>query len=138
MTAEHQTRTDPRAVLEAYLDALAGNDVDAIAQSFTEDATWSVHGNLPVFSGTKRGRAAIMEFLLGSRSLWEPGSDLTFGEITAEADRAVLEWRKTGVGSATGLPYDNEYCGVFVVRDGRIAAVREYLDSQHAAEVLFG
>ena len=97
-----------------------------------------MHGTLPVFSGTKRGRTAIMEFLVGSGSLWEPGSHLTFGETTAEADRAVLEWRKTGVGTATGLPYDNEYCGVFVVRDGRIVAVREYLDSQHAAEVLFG
>jgi ketosteroid isomerase-like protein len=34
-------------------------------------------------------------------------------------------------------PVDNEYCGVFGIRDGRIAEVREYLDSLHAAQVLF-
>jgi len=36
------------------------------------------------------------------------------------------------------LEYDNAYCGVFRVRRGRIAEVREYLDSLHAAQVLFG
>jgi ketosteroid isomerase-like protein len=33
--------------------------------------------------------------------------------------------------------YDNEYCGVFIVRDGRIQTVREYLDTRYAAETLF-
>ncbi len=28
--------------------------------------------------------------------------------------------------------------GIFTVRDGKIAAVREYTDTQHAAHVLFG
>jgi hypothetical protein len=49
----------------------------------------------------------------------------------------VLEWRVTGIASATGRGYDNSYCGVFVIRDGQIAEVREYLDSQHVADVLF-
>jgi ketosteroid isomerase-like protein len=57
--------------------------------------------------------------------------------LTAEGERAVHEWRVRGVASATGRDYDNEYCGVFVIRDGQIAEVREYLDSRHAAEVLF-
>ena len=61
-----------------------------------------------------------------------------FGEITSEADRAVLEWRVQGIASATGERYDNAYCGVFRVRAGRIFEVREYLDSLHAAQVLFG
>jgi ketosteroid isomerase-like protein len=43
----------------------------------------------------------------------------------------------TGIASATGKQYANEYCGVFVIRDGRIAEVREYLDSRHVAETLF-
>jgi ketosteroid isomerase-like protein len=128
---------DPRTVLEAYLEALTAGDLDRIANSFTEDATWSLHGTLPV-SGTKHGREEIMEFLVSAGTLCEPDAVFTFGEILAEGDRAVLEWNKRGVGTATGKAYDNDYCGVFVVRDGRIAAVREYLDSLHAAEVLFG
>lgn len=132
------TTTEPRAVLEAYLDALTEGDLEAIANSFAEDATWTIHGTLPL-AGTKKGRAAIMEFLVGAGSLYRPGTQsFTFGEITAEGDRAVLEWQVRGIASATGLAYDNAYCGVFVIRDGHIAEVREYLDTLHAGDVLFG
>jgi ketosteroid isomerase-like protein len=130
--------TDTEQVLRAYLDALVAGDLDRIAASFAEDATWSLHGDLPL-SGTKRGRAAVMDFLVGAGALFAPGTQsFTFGEVTVQDDRAVLEWNVRGVGAATGKPYDNDYCGVFVIRDGRIVAVREYLDTGHAATALFG
>ena len=129
--------TAAERVLRAYLDALTAGDLDAIADSFAEDATWTLHGTLPL-AGTRRGRGAIMEFLIGAGSLYRAGTQwFAFGDVTSQGDRAVLEWRVQGIAAATGLPYDNEYCGVFVVRAGRIAEVREYLDTQHAAEVLF-
>jgi uncharacterized protein len=128
---------DPRTVLTHYLDALVAGDVERIAQSFAVDATWSLHGTLPL-AGEKRGRAAIMAFLLGAGSLYQPGTqEFSFGELIAEEDRAVLEWNVRGVAAATGRCYDNDYCGVFVIRDGRIVSVREYLDTQHASETLF-
>lgn len=130
-------RYTARAVLTTYLDALVAGDLEAIAASFAEDATWKVHGTLPL-SGVRRGRSEIMRFLVDAGSLYEEGTQqFTFDNITAEGDTAVLEWHVTGVASATGLPYDNEYCGVFVVRNGKIAEVREYLDSLHVAETLF-
>jgi uncharacterized protein len=137
-TGERTTATDEaRSVLQAYLRALTTGDVVAIAGFFAPDATWSLHGDLPL-SGVKRGRPAIMDFLVGAGSLYQPGTQhFTFGDITAEGDRAVLEWQVTGAAAATGLPYDNAYCGVFVIRHGLIAEVREYLDSLHAAKVLF-
>jgi hypothetical protein len=46
--------------------------------------------------------------------------------------------RRTRPGTCTGQAYDNTYCAVFCVRDGQITEVREYLDSLHAAQVLFG
>jgi len=42
-----------------------------------------------------------------------------------------------GVAAATGLTYDNSYCGVFVIRNREIVEVREYLDSLHAADTLY-
>jgi uncharacterized protein (TIGR02246 family) len=138
MTAlEQQHPDDPRVVLTDYLDALVAGDLERIADSFDPDATWWVHGSLPL-AGLKQGREAIMDFLTGAGGLYEPGTQrFSFGDITAEGDRAVLEWNVTGVAAATGRTYDNDYCGVFVVRNGRIAAVREYLDTQHAGETLF-
>ena len=43
---------------------------------------------------------------------------------------AVLEWRVQGTGAATGRPYDNEYCGVYVIHNGVIVEVREYLNTR--------
>lgn len=124
-------------MLQSFLDALVAGDLNGIAASFTEDATWSLHGTLPL-AGVRRGRQAIVDFLVGAGALYAPGSQtFTFGEITAEENRAVLEWQVTGTAAATGKPYDNEYCAVFVMRDGRIAEVREYLDSLHAGDTLF-
>jgi uncharacterized protein (TIGR02246 family) len=126
-----------REVLQSYLEALVAGDRQRIADSFTDDATWTLPGTLPL-SGVRRGRQAIVDFLTSAGALFVPGTQtFTFGDITAEQDRAVLEWRVRGTASATGKIYDNQYCGVFVIRDGRICAVREYLDSQHAADTLF-
>lgn len=124
-------------VLRTYLSALTAGDLDAIARSFAQDATWTLHGTLPL-AGTRVGRDRIMDFLVGAGGLFQLGTQsFTFGEITVQDDRAVLEWRVQGVAAATGLTYDNSYCGVFVIRDREIAEVREYLDSLHAADTLY-
>lgn len=128
---------DPRTVLEAYLEALVAGDLNRIRASFSPDATWSMHGTLPL-SGQRTGRDAIIDFLTSAGDLYVAGTQtFAFGDITAEHDRAVLEWNVRGIAAATGRSYDNDYCGVFVVRDGLIVAVREYLDSQHARDTLF-
>jgi ketosteroid isomerase-like protein len=70
-------------------------------------------------------------------ALDEPGTvTFEFPLLIAEGDTVVLEWR-VHARTSTGTPYDNEYCGVFHVRDERICEVREYLDSRYAAQALF-
>lgn len=133
MTNSISTRT----TLERYLSALLAGDLQTIADSFAVDATWTVHGTLPL-SGVYRGREAIMEFLVSAGGLYAPDTQrFELGDIVAENDTAVLEWTVTGIGAATGSPYHNAYCGVFVVTNERIAAVREYFDTQTVAQVLY-
>ena len=52
--------------------------------------------------------------------------------MVAEGDRVTLEWTSRAR-TATGEPYENFCIGVFTVRDGRIAAVREYMDTLYAS-----
>lgn len=42
------------------------------------------------------------------------------------------KWARGGSPSATGKPYENEYCFVFDVRGGKIQAIREYVDLEKA------
>jgi ketosteroid isomerase-like protein len=129
---------EPKQVLRHYLDALVAGDLEAVRDSFAEDATWTIKADLPV-AGPWHGRDQIVDDFLAAvmGERFEPGSHVfTFPTLLADGDTVVLEWH-VSARNAAGEPYENDYCGIFVIRDGRIAAVREYLDSLYAARVLF-
>lgn len=129
---------DPRAVVERYVTAIATGDLPTAAASFAEDATWSYPGDLPL-SRVWRGRAVIVEDFLGSvGTLFAPGAVLkvTLTGLLADGPQVVAEWTARGT-AANGSAYDNRCLGIFTVENGLITAVREYLDTQHAARTLF-
>jgi uncharacterized protein len=132
MTAE------PKEVIQRYLDALVTGDTEVIRDSFAEDATWTIYGEMPI-AGPWVGRDQIVdEFLTaGVGSLFETGShSFEFPTLIADGDKVALEWQ-VHARTATGADYSNNYCGIFIVDRGRIQIVREYLDSGYAARTLF-
>jgi hypothetical protein len=129
---------EPKQVVRRYLDALVAGDLDTVRDSFAEDAVWTIHGDLPV-AGPWRGRDHIVDDFLTAvaGALYEPGSvAFEFPTLLADGDTVAVEWR-VRARTARGGDYANAYCGLFVVRDGRIAEVREYLDTAYAARTLF-
>ena len=138
MPARATTATDARCVLERYVDALEAGDQQTVRDLFAEDATWTLAaGDLPI-SGTWEGRETILgEFLASALSRYAPGSiRLEVTGMTAEGDRVVLQWT-TRARTRDGDPYENGCIGVFTIRDGRIRAVREYMDTLYVRDVLF-
>ena len=70
--------------------------------------------------------------------LAEPGSvALEITDTIAEGNRVVLQWTSRAR-TRDGRDYENECLGVFTVRDGTIAAVREYMDTLYARDTAFG
>ena len=130
--------SDSKQVVRDYLDALLAGDMDAIRASFAEDATWTVNGSLPI-AGPWKGRDRIVDDFLSEvgGSLYEPGSQsFEFPTLIGEGDTVALEW-KVSARTVGGEDYENSYCGIFVVKDGRIYEVREYLDTGYAERKLF-
>ncbi len=123
----------PRTVIERYVAAVEARDMDAVRDLFAEDATWWLGGELPL-SGTWRGRDAILGDFLGSiPRLYQTGTiSLEVTSLIAEGDTVALEWTSRAR-TVAGDDYENQCAGVFTVRDGRIVAVREYMDTQYAA-----
>ena len=56
--------------------------------------------------------------------------------IVTEGDLVVAEWTSRAH-TTSGDPYENHCAAIFRVRDGRIAAVREYMDTLYATRVAF-
>jgi ketosteroid isomerase-like protein len=66
------------------------------------------------------------------------GADLTgdVESLLAEGDTVVLEIRLRSL-LPNGRRYDNAYCFLFTLRDGRIHRIREHLDT-HRGLLAFG
>jgi uncharacterized protein len=132
---------DPDTRRQGRSDPLCGGgrsgDPDAIRASFAGDATWTLAGELPI-SGTWVGREAIIEeFLPTAMSHYEPGSvRLEITGMIAEGEHVALQWTSRAR-TLDGSPYENHCIGVFTVRDGRIASVREYMDTLYAHRTAF-
>jgi len=116
-----------RVVLDFY-EAGARGDMDACFALLAEDVTWTNIGTTR-FSGTYVGKQAIAEELLGPLfSQLKAGIASRIEQLTAEGDIVVAQTSGTAETSG-GVPYNNTYCQVMKIRDGQIAAVKEYMDT---------
>lgn len=126
-----------KAVVQEFITALEVGKHEQIAELLTADAVWWLPGRLPV-SGRYEGRGAVLDgFLAQGLGLYQPGT-LTFEIVNmiGEGDTVAVEWIADGT-SAAGAHYRNHYHVAFDVADGRVSAVREYVDTLYASEVLF-
>jgi uncharacterized protein len=131
-------KTDPKSVVVRYIEAARDGMSAVIRDSFAPDATWEYPGDLPL-SGTYRGVDTIVDtFLGGAARLMAPGTRVTIElvNVIADGDQVAAEWTSRAT-TRNGTPYHNRNVGIFTVRDGTIVSVREYTDTQHAAQVLF-
>jgi hypothetical protein len=129
---------ESKSVVERYIAAAESRDEAALRASFAEDATWRLDGELPI-SGTWRGRDAILdEFLATAMSYYEPDSvSIEVTGLIADGDAVFAEWTSRAR-TRDGAHYENFCAALFRVRDGRIQAVREYMDTLYASKVAFG
>lgn len=134
----HSAAREGKDVVRHYLDVLVAGDLEGIRECFAPDATWTIFGDLPI-AGPWHGRDEIVdEFLatVGARLFRAGTQSFEFPLMIGDGENVALEWRVRAQ-SAAGAEYENSYCGIFIVREGLIAEVREYLDSGYAKRVLF-
>lgn len=120
-----------RAIIEAFFaTASAGGDVlDFLA----EDATWWVPGHWQL-GGTYRKDelGPVFEIAL---ALMEVKPRFTIHAMTAEDDRVAVDCDGEGR-FRDGTPYLNTYHFLFRLRDGRIVAVKEFMNTAYMSKVL--
>ena len=119
---------ESRAVVQRWLELAGRGDIDGAFALFAEDAIWSNIGSTR-FSGEFIGRKEILEKLIGPLfAELEGGIRSELEAVIADGDRVVVLSRGSAV-VRDGTPYNNTYAQVFTVRDGRIVAIREYMDT---------
>jgi len=130
----NETETNRETVLR-FLGTYASGDLDALLAMLDDGATWWIAGTLPL-SGTKT-KWEYGEALAGVNATFTAPMTMTAHGVTAEGERIAVEAECYGE-LADGRVYNNHFHFLFTVRDGKIHAVKEYLDTVHVQEVFFG
>jgi len=110
---------------------LLGGDLEGALANFSDDVTWWISGKLEGVSGMKKGKEAVRGFLGGVTQAFPAGLKTELKKAYGDGDTVVVELVNRGT-SATGKPYENEYCFVYEIAGGKIRAIREYVDLEKA------
>lgn len=125
-----------KEVVLSFFDSLSAGKLDAALDMMADTATWWVAGKRDQFAlaGTyDKAQYTVMLGVIGEAM--PSGVQVRITGVTAEGDRVAVEAEVRGE-SAGGQDYDNQFHYLLEVRNGKIQAGREYLDTIHAREVL--
>lgn len=129
---------ESKKIVLRFVEDLSQGNLDAVTAAFADDASWWLPGSLPV-SGTYKGKQEILEgFFAKAYPYFEPDSvTIHVQSAIAEENAVAVEWIAKGK-SAKGNLYENYYHVRFDLKDDKIHAVREYVDTLYAKDTVFG
>lgn len=124
-----------RAIVQSIFAALAEGERQPFADAMAEDFSWTIAGRGP-WARTWHGRRAVRAGLMAP--LFAQFADTYRNHATrilCEGDTVVVECRGS-VTTRSGARYDNQYCYVIDLADGKMRALTEYMDTALAETVL--
>jgi ketosteroid isomerase-like protein len=117
-----------------YADA-ANRSGTTFVDNLADDVCWIVTGQYS-WSRTFRGKDAVLNGLMGHfRSLFAERPRTVAHRLIAEGDIVVVEAKGDNV-TKTGVRYDNDYCMVWRLENGKVKEIKEYCDSELVERVL--
>ena len=126
---------DNKALVRRFFEAMNTGDTAGILESYAEDGYVQTMGNT-LISGVY-SKDEIKGFADGIYEAFPQGLSFTIVGITAEGDRVAVEAESSGQ-HVSGEAYNNFYHFLFIIRDGKVASMKEYLDTELATDILCG
>jgi ketosteroid isomerase-like protein len=127
---------DEQLVLDFFV-VLSSGDLEKLRTFYHDTSVWEPKVKDIAGSGKHIGMDIIDKFLAPVRGMFEPGDPkIHVGNMFSRDGWVCVESNSTGK-TMDGKIYDNDYCWVFEISNGKIDAMREYMDSHYTAK-LFG
>ncbi|QIS15868.1 nuclear transport factor 2 family protein [Nocardia arthritidis] len=123
-----------KRLLTDIFERTAAGDMRAISEAMADEFRWIFPGNWS-WSGTWGPKSVALNGLL--RPLMAQFRDyrMTADFIAAEGDRVIVQARGHGV-TRRGDAYEQTYCLIFRLADGRLIEVIEHCDTALVERVL--
>lgn len=127
---------DPKTIVTDFLATFSAGDVDGLLDHMAPSATWWVSGSIEGMSGTY-GKEQLGLLLRGVKSIYKEGRlQITPSRLLAEGNFVAVE-ADSYAELTNGRIYNNKYHFLFEITGGKIASVREYMDTRHAYDIFF-
>jgi len=127
-------RKDNKAVALQFMEAMSTNNPELADECVAEDGIAIAKGTTK-FAGSRNRDQMVGGIELFKRMI-PTGLRFTIGDVTVEDNRVVVEAEGNAV-TVAGMPYRNQYCFVFTLKDGKIKKVHEYFCTKLADAVLW-
>jgi len=131
MTLEQRNKERVRE----FFATLNRGDVAAIVAAYAPDGYLLTMGHT-LISG-RFGREQIAAAAGQIYQVFPQGLEFTIDAMTAEGERVAVEAHSSGR-HVSGALYSNQYHFLFVWRDGTLAVLKEYMDTERVTDVLCG
>lgn len=124
-----------KQLMQAIFAELAQGNGKPFRDAMADDFCWVIPGQ-GTWSGEWKGKQMVTQRLL--KPLYERFATTYTNhaeEFIAEGDKVVVRCRGD-VMTKSGQRYDNHYCMVFQLKDGRLRELVEYMDTELATRAL--
>jgi ketosteroid isomerase-like protein len=124
-------------LVRSFFETLSTGNLERLRPLLHEHATWAVMATGIPGAGEKKGRNVIIDEFLGPvRGLFEEGDPkVTIHNLISKGSLVAAE--TTGVGRLkNGKKYHNRYVFMIEIKDDKIFALREYMDSYHVSTLM--
>ena len=126
-----------KALALEFFARFSANDIPGVLDLLADDLSWWSAGKPELVPVTGlRDKKHIARVFNSMGEQLEQGLTMTVKGLTAEGDKVAAEVESFGH-LRNGRVYNNEYHFLLTMRDGRIAAVKEYYDTHHVHATWF-
>jgi ketosteroid isomerase-like protein len=117
---------------EGFFAALGRRDEQGLLALSAEDIEWIIPGEDWPLAGTHRGHAGLAAVLQKANETVETSYPAP-PEFVAQGDRVLVIGFATGRINATNKTFEDHWVFAITVRNGKVAKIREYIDTQALA-----
>lgn len=118
-----------------FFEVLSSGDLEKLRGFYHDKSVWEPKVKDIAGAGKHVGMDIIDKFLAPVRGMFEAGDPKIHVHTMFSAGPMVcVESNSTGK-TADGKVYDNDYCWVFEISNGKVDSMREYMDSLYTAKL---
>ena len=118
-----------KQLMQSIFSELSKGNSKPFVENLADDVRWTITGTTKWSKAFQGKQAVLTDLLEPLRLQFAVPYKATAHRIIAEGEHVVVEGRGC-VTTKAGLPYNNAYCWVYRIAEGKIKEITEYLDTE--------